>query len=79
MQFHVLIEQDENGIYCASVPALPGCVSDGRTEAEARVNIRESMSLWLEGKDDLAIEALSPEQKEHLVLLSPEYIIAEAA
>jgi len=32
----------------AECPALPGCVSQGRTEAEAIDNIREAMELWLE-------------------------------
>ena len=32
----------------AECPALPGCISQGRTEAEAINNIREAMELWLE-------------------------------
>ncbi len=79
MQFHVLIEQDEDGIYCASVPAFPGCVSDGKTEAEARVNIQESMGLWLETQDDIAVRGLAPEKRDKLVLLYSESVHAKAA
>jgi len=31
MKFRVLIEQDEDGIFVASVPELPGCISQGKT------------------------------------------------
>ncbi len=48
--FHVKIEQDEDGIYIATVPALPGCVSDGRQKLKQRENIQEAMKLWLRPK-----------------------------
>ena len=47
MKLHVVIERDENGYYVAEVPALPGCMSQGRTLAEAKVNIREAIVGWL--------------------------------
>jgi len=40
MKFRVLIEQDEDGIFVAEVPTLPGCVSQGTTRAEAIANIK---------------------------------------
>jgi len=46
--FRVIIEQDEDGVYCASCPALPGCFSNGETYDEAVQNMREAMSLHLE-------------------------------
>ena len=48
MKFRVLIEQDEDGIFVAEVPTLPGCVSQGTTRAEAIANIKEAISLYLE-------------------------------
>lgn len=48
LQFKVLIEQDENGIYVASVPELPGCYTQGRTLEEARKRIKEVIELVLE-------------------------------
>ncbi len=48
MKLHVIIEQDENGYYVAEVPALPGCLSQGKTQEEAIVNIKEAIEGWLE-------------------------------
>ena len=45
---HILIEQDEDGFFVAEVPALPGCLSQGKTEDEARSNIKEAIKGWLE-------------------------------
>ena len=47
MKLLAVIEQDETGYYCAEVPALPGCVSQGRTMAEAKENIKEAIAGWL--------------------------------
>jgi len=48
MKLHVIIEQDENGYYVAEVPALPGCLSQGKTYEEAITNIKEAIEGWLE-------------------------------
>lgn len=48
MKYRVLIEPDEDGVYVAEVPALPGCISQGRTRAEAIVNIKEAIAAYLE-------------------------------
>ncbi len=48
MRERVLIEQDENGVFIAEVPALPGCISQGRTRSEALDNIKEAIELYLE-------------------------------
>lgn len=47
MNFKVLIEKDEDGYYVATVPSLPGCISQGKTEAQARKNIKEAIELHL--------------------------------
>ena len=39
MKFLVNIFQDEDGVYIAECPAIPGCVSQGETEEEAEANI----------------------------------------
>jgi predicted RNase H-like HicB family nuclease len=48
MKYRVLIEQDEEGIYVAEVPSLPGCISQGQTRAEALDNIKEAIAVYLE-------------------------------
>ena len=45
MRFKVLLEKDEDGFVIATVPSLPGCVSQGKSEAEALRNVREAISL----------------------------------
>ncbi len=48
MKYRVLIEQDEDGVFVAQVPALPGCVSQGSSRDEALANIREAIGGYLE-------------------------------
>ena len=48
MRIEYVVEKDETGTYCASVPALPGCFTDGRTLAELAANVREAVQAVLE-------------------------------
>lgn len=48
MKYRVLIEQDEDGMYVAEVPSLPGCISQGQTREEAVENVREAITAYLE-------------------------------
>ena len=48
MKWRTTIEQDEDGVFVAECPALPGCISQGRTRAEARANIAEAIEAYLE-------------------------------
>ena len=48
MRFTVVLEKDEDGIYVATVPALPGCISDGQTVEEAMSNIKEAIRGFIE-------------------------------
>lgn len=43
MKLPILLETDETGMIVAECPAIPGCISQGRTEAEALANIREAV------------------------------------
>ena len=52
MKLHVLVEKDEAGYFVAEVPALPGCLSQGKTKEEALENIREAVEGWLEVMED---------------------------
>ena len=54
MKLNVLIEKDESGYYVAEVPALPGCVSQGETLAEAKSNIKEAIVGWIKVMNDKA-------------------------
>lgn len=48
MQYKVYYERDEDGVFVATCPSLPGCVSQGHTREEARRNIQEAIELYLE-------------------------------
>jgi antitoxin HicB len=43
MKFRILIQQDEDGVFVAECPTLPGCISQGQTRAEAIANIQDAM------------------------------------
>ena len=55
MKLKVLISPEPVGGYSASVPALPGCYSQGDTRQDALDNIREAAELWLEVTSDTAV------------------------
>jgi predicted RNase H-like HicB family nuclease len=46
--YRVLIEQDEDGVFVAECPTLPGCVSQGATRDEAVTNIKDAIAGYLE-------------------------------
>ena len=48
MKLSVTLERDESGMIVAECPAIPGCVSQGKTEEEALANIREAIVACLE-------------------------------
>lgn len=43
MKAHIVVEKDEKGYFVAEVPALPGCLSQGKTYEEAVSNIGEAI------------------------------------
>jgi len=52
MRYTVVLEQEEDGGFVVSVPALPDCVSQGDNRTEARANIREAIELYVEDCKD---------------------------
>ncbi len=48
MKYTVVLQRENDGGYVVSVPALPGCVSQGDTRGEALENIEEAIELYLE-------------------------------
>ena len=47
MKYRIIIEQDEDGIYVAECPSLPGCISQGNTRSEAIANIQDAIRAYL--------------------------------
>jgi len=51
-QYTAVFEPAEKGHgYTVTIPALPGCISEGNTFEEATANIKEAASLYLEGEN----------------------------
>lgn len=48
MKFVITISQDEDGTLIAECPAIPGCVSQGKTEEEAQASVQEAIKECLE-------------------------------
>jgi len=48
MKLSVTVDRDEDGMWVVECPSIPGCVSQGKTKAEALKNIKEAIALCLE-------------------------------
>ncbi len=62
-RFQVILEQDEDGVYVADVPALDGCHTQGATYEEAIENIKEVIAMCVQEmrEDGRPIETQHPE------------------
>ena len=52
MKFTITITRDEDGIYIAECPSIPGCVSQGKTEEEAQRNIKDAIKKCLKVRSE---------------------------
>jgi len=67
--FPVLIEPltaEDGGGYLATLPDLPGCMSDGATREEAARNVADAIEAWIE--QALALGRDIPKPSRHLLL-----------
>jgi predicted RNase H-like HicB family nuclease len=66
MRYRILIEQDEDRIFVAECPSLPGCISQGKTRKEAINNIQDAIRGYIESlkKHD---EPIPPSIEEEIV------------
>jgi predicted RNase H-like HicB family nuclease len=51
MTFTITLTRDEDGMFIADCPSIPGCVSQGKTEEEAQANIEDAI------RETLAVRA----------------------
>lgn len=65
MKFRVVIEIDEDGVYVAQVPSLPGCISQGK-RAEALENIKDAIKGYIDSLRKHG-EPVPPSIEEELV------------
>ena len=65
MKFVTTLDRDEDGVWIAECPSIPGCVSQGATREEALANIREAIAACLEARAErgmpLTVETLQVE------------------
>ncbi len=62
MKFLITIQQGEDGCIIAECPALPGCISQGKTRKEVLDNIREAIELSLETRKARSIPVFEVEE-----------------
>ena len=55
MKFTITITRDEDGMYIAECPAIPGCVSQGKTEEEAQANVQDAIKQCLEVRAEMVM------------------------
>ena len=66
MEFIITLEQDEDAVWIAECPAIPGCVSQGATQDEAVDNIREAIRLCLEVREELKLPLTREVRRIHV-------------
>ena len=66
MKFRIIVEPDEDGVFVATVPSLPGCVSQGPTRDEALRNVREAIEGYVESLRERN-EPIPPSIREEVI------------
>ena len=66
MRFRVLTEMDEDGVFVAHVPSLPGCISQGPTRAAALEHAKEAIQAYLESLEKHG-EPIPPSIEEDII------------
>ena len=59
----VLYWNDEDDLYVAEVPELPGCIAHGATQEEALKNVKEAIQLWIDTANEFGDEIPVPKGK----------------
>ena len=54
---------EEGGGFLATVPDLPGCMSDGETPEQAITNVQDAIAAWIEAAQDLGHEIPKPSRR----------------
>jgi predicted RNase H-like HicB family nuclease len=63
LEYAVRIERladTDGGGYLATVPDLPGCMSDGETPEEALKNVQEAIASWIESAEEWKLAVPKP-------------------
>lgn len=68
MKFTITISRDEDGMCIAECPSIPGCVSQGKTEDEARLNIQDAIRKSLVSRAELGMPLSIPIRQIDVVI-----------
>ncbi len=63
LNFNAVFLEESEGGYSVSVPALPGCFSQGENFEEAAANIKEAVELYLEDEKDMQRNVYRPKKE----------------
>jgi antitoxin HicB len=66
LEYSVLLEPlspEDGGGFLATVPDLPGCMSDGETPEEAIANVQDAIVAWMEAARDLGHDIPKPSRR----------------
>ena len=66
LRYSVLVSplsQEDGGGFLATVPDLPGCMSDGQTPQEALANVQDAIESWIEAAHDLGRDVPQPSRQ----------------
>ncbi|MBO9135138.1 type II toxin-antitoxin system HicB family antitoxin [Rhizobium sp. B230/85] len=66
--YKIIIEplsKEDGGGYIATVPDLPGCMSDGESVLEAAANVQDALGCWLEAAHDMGRSTLVASSEYH--------------
>jgi antitoxin HicB len=63
LQYPVVVQPlsaEDGGGFVATVPDLPGCMSDGETPEEALTNVQDAIATWIEAAKDMGRKVPKP-------------------
>ena len=66
LSYSIVVEPlplEEGGGFVATVPDLPGCMSDGETPEEALVNVQDAIEAWIEAAHDMGHAVPPPSRR----------------
>jgi len=69
MKYRVVLQRDEDGVFVATCPSLPGCISQGKTRKQALSNIKDAMNGYLKSLEKHN-EPIPPPVEEEMVEVS---------
>lgn len=66
LEYPVIVQplpSEDGGGFVATVPDLPGCMSDGETPEEALINVQDAIAVWIEAAKDMGRKVPEPSSR----------------